>query len=575
MRRSAWTLWGNADGAVAPTVALSLTALIAAGGIAFDYARMASMDTELQSAADQAALAAAAQLDGEDGACERAVAAARSMVAHQTKMANDNGGLAVTIADPGVCNSDTTITFNANASIRFYQDKDKTQESDDDSNAKFVEVQVADRRANYALTPIAAAFNSGDMSAIAFAGLDSAICKVPPLMLCNPNETDDPDFTIANYIGVGIRLIANDGGGTYGPGNFGFLDVGAGNGASTLKQELGQLNHPGDCVSGDGVTTETGSIISTRDALNTRFGVYDQGLNNPCGGNGSALCPPSANIRQDLVLRGNGNTIQKLQFAGNLTGNQNGWVQGANPYPGTVLNPVDCDRNSPNNCYGWTSSVPVGAHALSDAELPASGTNALPPMGYPRDICHSFSVLGSCAKGRIGDGNWDRFAYFKTNSVSYPEVASLTKANTAAFNTLLNGWFGTPTPTRYKVYQWEMANAASRLLSQATPNGGFTAYSNPANLSGEPSPAISPSATQIDRRVLSVAVINCDAEDVSGHTEDVNVKKWIDIFLVEPSVPRVRTENSDVYVEVIGLTQNASNEGAVQLVKKSVPYLIE
>jgi len=38
--------------------------LIAAGGIAFDYARLAAMDTELQQAADQAALAAVTQLDG-------------------------------------------------------------------------------------------------------------------------------------------------------------------------------------------------------------------------------------------------------------------------------------------------------------------------------------------------------------------------------------------------------------------------------------------------------------------------------------------------------------------------------
>src|SRR3546814_2886644 len=48
-------------GAVAPTVALSLFGLIAAGGLAFDYARLASLDTELQNAADHAALAAASQ----------------------------------------------------------------------------------------------------------------------------------------------------------------------------------------------------------------------------------------------------------------------------------------------------------------------------------------------------------------------------------------------------------------------------------------------------------------------------------------------------------------------------------
>ena len=56
-----------------------------AGGIAFDYARMAALDTELQSAADQAALAGASQLDGEDQTCERAVAAARNLLANKSE----------------------------------------------------------------------------------------------------------------------------------------------------------------------------------------------------------------------------------------------------------------------------------------------------------------------------------------------------------------------------------------------------------------------------------------------------------------------------------------------------------
>lgn len=550
MKRLAWSLWRNVDGAVAPTVALSLTGLIAAAGIAFDYARVASMDTELQSAADQAALAAAAQLDGEDGACERAVAAARNMLANQTKMANDNGGLAVTIADPGVCNGDTTITFDADASIRFYQDKDKTDPSDDDSNAKFVEVQVADRKARYALTPIAAAFSSGNMTAIAFAGVNSAICKVPPLMLCNPDENDDPAFTIGDYVGKGIRLIANDGGGTYGPGNFGFLDVGAGNGATTLREELGATNVPGDCASGDGVDTETGSIITVRDALNTRFGIYESGsLQQPCGNDRSG-CPPSANIRKDLVLQGTGNTIAKLGIITGVGGN--GWREAANPYPGAAN----------------ITTAGTNYHSLSDTEIAAIG-----PMGYPEDKCHSFKAdgTGACTGGRIGDGAWDRYAYFKSNPTNYPTITS-----TTAMDTFLNTTFGTTTPTRYQVYQWEMSSAATRLLSQPAPAGN-TAYSRPSDLAGEPG-GITPSATQIDRRRLSVAVINCTAESVSGHATDVNVTKWIDIFLIQPSLARstgMRTSNADVYVEVIGLTQNASSEGAVQLVKKSVPYLIE
>ena len=77
MKRHPLHLWSDNSGAVAPTVALSLIALIAVGGVAFDYARLATMDTELQNAADQAALAAASQLDQKANACSRANAATK------------------------------------------------------------------------------------------------------------------------------------------------------------------------------------------------------------------------------------------------------------------------------------------------------------------------------------------------------------------------------------------------------------------------------------------------------------------------------------------------------------------
>ena len=49
MRGTLGKLRRDLNAAVAPTVALSLIGLIAAGGIAFDYARMAGLDTELAS----------------------------------------------------------------------------------------------------------------------------------------------------------------------------------------------------------------------------------------------------------------------------------------------------------------------------------------------------------------------------------------------------------------------------------------------------------------------------------------------------------------------------------------------
>ena len=533
MKRLALSLFRNAEGAVAPTIALSLLGLIAVGGIAFDYARMASMDTELQNAADQAALAAASQLDGQAGACSRAAAAARNMISNLTYMANDGASNAVVIANEPAC--------DATGNVRFFQNVTKTTAATADDNAKFVEIRVNPRTAVYALTPVVAAFSSGQLTARAFAGLGEAICRVPPLMLCNPNESADPDFTIANYIGKGIRLVANDGGGSYGPGLFGFLEVGQGNGAIELAKVLGRQGDPGDCAEGSGVEPNTGNMISVRDALNTRFDLLQNGLNQACSANGD-LCLPSLNSRKDLVRDGTGGNS-----CGVAAGGQ-GWKLPTNAYP--ILPATTTPR------------------ALTNAEI-----STVAPMGYPRDICHAFSITGSCTGGLIGDGNWDRLAYFRSRSggaaAEWPEAAGFTPATMGAFQTWMSGVFGTTTPTRYQVYAYEMANAAARLKSQNV--GGMVSHGQPIC---NP-PGIVPGVNQIDRRVLSVAVLNCDAEDVSASSTNVQVTKWIDIFLVEPVLARTsRTENGDIYVELVGETENSGNNN-FQVVKKSVPYLIE
>ena len=140
------------SGAVAPTIALSLTALVATGGIAFDYARIANLDTD----------------------------------------------------------------------------------------ADYVLVTVSTRTANYALTPIVAAF-SGDAVASAFATLDSAYCNLPPFMLCKPSADFDP----AEHIGDGLRLVI---GSSVAPGNFGFLQTGFGDGAENLAKAIGWNGSAGGCV---------------------------------------------------------------------------------------------------------------------------------------------------------------------------------------------------------------------------------------------------------------------------------------------------------------------------------------
>lgn len=494
--------WEQQQGAVAPTLGLSLFALVAIGGIGFDYARMASLDSELQNAADQAALAAATQLDGETGSRTRATTAAQSLVSNITRFANDGGSSAITVP-----------------TVVFYEDKAKSTVATNDDEANFVEVTVGSRTANFALTPIVAAFSSGPLAASAYAGVGSSICKTPPVMLCNPFEPDLLTFDANSLRGQGIRLVT---GAADVPGNFGWLKTGIGNGAGALAQALGGDVPPGDCVAGDGVSTKTGMNAVVLNALNTRFDLDING-NNTCPP--GVTCSAALNNRKDLVRRNQCGT----------NGN-NGWQEADNPYRPSSTTPLPSDESL-------------------DPDI----------MGHPRDMCHAVSFSGSCSSedlaGRIGDGNWDRDAYFRVNYNGMTNWQAFTGLSSNA--------------TRFEVYEWEVANPSSVNPDPLSVGDGKNGHVAPVC---RPTPA----AGTPDRRRISAAVINCIDEALNGSEDDVPVLKWIDLFLVEPAFDRgnganKRTDGKEVYVEVIGETTagGGNGSGGNQVVARDVPYLIE
>ena len=516
------------SGAVAPIVALSLFGLIAVGGIAFDFSRLATMDTELQDAADQAALAGASQLDGQPQAVTRAVAAAQSLLINRSYMANDG---CVTAIQTGTSGTSCAVTSGSSNRILFYSTKADAEAGSNglapgaatDAAAKFIKVAVVARRANYAMTPIAGALSSGDMNAEAVAGLSSAICKVPPVMICNPQETStNLTFDAEAYTGDGVALITGD---ANGPGNFGFLESNV-PGANPLKKALGYNAVPGDCSPTVTVTTKPGMGPPLMDAFNTRFDIDANGSSTcPKGG----TCSPSQNSRKDLVKTGIPNQ------------NCNGWKQSPNPY-----------------------LPPLGSTAPLTSGYPDI-------MGHPRDICHAAatSIKGAYAlgctagEGRIGNGIWDRDAYFRVNY----------GWNTQAIWTSQTGL--SASATRYQVYQWELAHPATTGVAAIQSTAGGSGYSYPVCLA----PGITPSPTVVDRRRISVAVINCSSEALAGHTADMKVLKYVDIFLVEPSYPRIRTyatsAAADVYVEIIGTTKTGAGSTAAQVVRHDTPYLVK
>lgn len=489
-------------GAVAATYAIALPALIMVGGVAFDYSRMVSMDSELQTAADNAALVGVTQLDGRDGARAAAIAAAQSWVNNWSLMSQSVGKITLTAAN-----------------VTFYASADDSTPVTTDAAAKVMEVTIDPRAVVYVLTPIMDAFGP-TLTASARAGYGSAICKVPPLFMCNPAEINPgDDFPVSELIGAGIKLTA---GSPTVPGNFGFLDtLGTDNSTGTLAKALGWTDIPADCSPTGNAGLKPGQRDVVFGAYNTRFDITENGAQTcPSGGS----CPAARNVRKDLVKGNNGNVCS--------TSGNNGW-------------------GLPTNWYQPTSASPLTS-------------NYPDTMGHPRDMCHSVSFDGTCtykaqSASPIGNKAWDRDAYFRVN-FGYTNAAAWQDATKLSANA-----------TRSEVYDWELKDESVRLASKNL-TGGKRSHSTPVCRTAA-------ATTDRDRRRASMAIVNCkdQAGKIAGN-DTVKVLKYVDVFYVEPAFNRgsgstKRTTDDQIYVEVVGETKMGDGKTA-QVVRRDVPYLI-
>lgn len=516
----------NEAGAVASTYALALVGLIAVGGVAFDYGRLAAMDSELQNGADQAALAGVTQLDGKSGACTRAAAAAVSLVTNTTRVAS--GSSAITIASESAC--------DATGSVRFWQDKDRATAASTDANAHFIEVQVASRSVNYAFTPITGLL-VGTANAAAMAGLGSSVCKVPPLMICNPDPGNP--FNAAGRIGQGVQATGhgNDRNASnppntvsaWGPGDFGFLEVGAGQNSDLVKA-LAFGTTTLDCAPINGSYPETGNPQSLYDAVNTRFDIYDfsSGNGTPLAPCFSGSCPAALNVVKDVVKKDISTNSNKCKLGNNA------WELPADDKQFWPKASPDADTDG-DGLSTYNNTV----HSAS-----------IEAMGLPRDLCHYSSFGTACtggAGGRFGDGTWARGDYFSKNHPGGERPAN------------------SSTITRYNTYLWEIDQ---NNMPYGVPAGANNQYGRPVCSTG--------SSAGIDRRVLTVAVVkNCSS--LSGASTAVDVDEWVDMFLVEPVVdgrPNGSVKDS-IYMEVIGPSKlGGGGSTAAQMIRRDVPYLV-
>lgn len=519
-------------GAIAPLYALALFGIVGMAGVGFDYARVMALDTELQNAADHLALAAATQLDQKTDSIDRAETAAKNAFASTTS-AYTNVTRLSNIDDDG----DGNTRIIQNVSFRFWKSYDYTNDQakpedeitdkTDGREAQVVEVTIADRALRYALTPIVGAI-VGRAGATAMATMDSAYCKVPPMMVCVPNSGfgayDPVTGTVANK-GQGARLhmLPNGAPDSNMPsGLFGFLQFPYPGPGGNPNTTLGwNVTNPG--CTGTAVNSEPGVQDSEDEALNTRFDLYRASAPS-CDPSTGDFCP-SKNATKDVFIENS------------VPGNFNVKADAI-----AAAQAATC--GSVGNKPSWTTYDSI------DKTNPKVDVSGLSNPGYPRDTCHLSG--GSCSANTFGDGVWNIQNYLMT-----AHRAAVDTNNDGVLDTYPAGL--SSSSTRYDVYKWENTdsdsngapdNVAASLKAGYTitegNSGKFTAkyycaYPRPVTGTG-----IAPPTTIKDRRVLSVAAVDCTGLKPNS---EVNILRYIDMFLVRPSE---QGGNKEFYVEVIG-----------------------
>ena len=131
-----------------------------------------------------------------------------------------------------------------------------------------------------------------------------------------------------------------------------------------------------------------------------------------------------------------------------------------------------------------------GSYNRSQSLYPAAQVTT----SYPRDGCFA---TGGCT--RVGDGGWDVVNYMRGRG----SPASVDIGGTVYSFNYASGTVPPSKPSRYAVYRWEIQRA-----------GG------------------TPPRTDSDRRVMPVAVLNCQAENLTASR--VPVAAFAKVFLTEP-----------------------------------------
>jgi len=607
------------DGAIAVMFALMVGVLVGMMALAYDLGRAWNLDTELQTAVDAAALAGATQLDGSDGSRLRAVQAARSELAKNfDKFANGGtpGPGEVTYLEDVGCTTAANCDGQAvtNQNFQFYKALKPTKEvALTDGDAAFIEVKVQ-RIVSFSFAAAVGAVSSASPVARAVAGNNTYICGTVPLMMCNPQESDtntnvSAPFDYMQYVGKGFTLKDLGKGAQLIPGGFAWLapvvcdytkDIDDPNtawdenctvqkGANALGPYLAAVNPPNICL-GNNLVVQTGDIASVQKFLNMRMDIYPKN-------DGTEFDPeyqPSPNYLTGLVPADQPPPPNMADCDYSVTSNNPGGI-GAMKKPVKEFGP-----------WRWDFPGKTWRIAGGQPDKPSH-------IGYPRDNCAypneandaPYDPSNNCIFSpppntgipegtQDGTGEWAIGAYMDMQhpSVSYSQTYDVVP-DPSVIGTVDHATVTTPTGTfdidlngdghlsRWEIYEWEMSDLANNmpasLENSSLPDYKPQCYGVDNLADGLPvMPPVNPGVTP-DRRLIGVAVANCNAVTAQGGGTGKTTKKPLPLAGGTPAVNIFLTEAvgeldaQAFYGEIVGPQANIG-QSAVTVYNRIVLY---
>lgn len=198
------------------------------------------------------------------------------------------------------------------------------------------------------------------------------------------------------------------------------------------------------------------------------------------------------------------------------------------------------------NTPGYAPAEHVQKGTATNATCTARPTkvnNAAVPGGFPRDA----DIISSGGATRFGNGQWD--------CTNYWSLAHL--GNTANIPGACSSTGGL---TRYETYLHEITTLANKALipdlSGAGGDNGDPTERSPICYTGGSIPPTPTALSQRinDRRIFTVAGVDCSTVQINGNTSNVPVLQYLSMFLTEPAGTQGPT-NGDVYMEIVGFDQ--------------------